>query len=503
MQRTKIVCTIGPGSTDIEILKNMLLEGMSVARLNFSHGSLQEHKVRVDMIRCASVQTGVPVAIMLDMKGPEVRTGLIEGGSVRVDNGDTVVLTTEQVLGTPSGIPVSYSDFGNNLTEGSMIYIDDGLVALRVSKIVQRDDYSDIHCIVENGGLIENRKSINVPGVFLNLPTLSEKDISDIKFGVEENFDFIAVSFARSADDITQVRNVVESFGGNISLIAKIENRQGLDNIESILFASDGLMVARGDLGVEIPVEEVPIAQKMLIQEANKFGKPVITATQMLDSMIRNPRPTRAESGDVANAIFDGSDAVMLSGETAMGLYPVEAVRMMSKICKRAESYPAWQKLNYRNIFSSDSMNSMSFNTGRFVPGGYENSCAIVERPVPDAVSKAACSLAEDIRAKALLVSTESGFTAAKVSRLRPTVPIIAGTPDEKVFRTLLLRWGVTPIMTVMHNSTDTMVSETVQKALDRGLIQTGDLVVLTAGVPVGTKSTNLIKAHVVGDRFS
>ncbi|NLI62552.1 MAG: pyruvate kinase [Methanosarcinaceae archaeon] len=500
-QRTKIVCTIGPGSSNPDTLEKMLQEGMSVARFNFSHGSHDEHRKRINLMRAASEKTGVPVAIMIDMKGPEVRTGVIEGGSICVNSGDMVILTTEQKTGTISGISVSYLGLGDDLRPGNMIYIDDGLVSMRVMEIAKRGSFSDIYCIVINGGLIENRKSINVPEASLELPALSESDIEDIKFAVEEDVDFIAVSFARTADDIVHVRNHVKKLGGNINLIAKIENRSGIDNVESILQASDGLMVARGDLGIEIPVEEVPIAQKKLIRESNKQGKPVITATQMLDSMIRNPRPTRAESGDVANAIFDGTDAVMLSGETAMGLYPVESVRMMSKICKEAESFPIWQELNYQNI------QSRGFLLNRFEKTkSMDNnvfSCSINERPIPDAVSKAACSLAEDISAKALLVSTESGFTASKVSKLRPAVPIIAGTPDEKVFRTLLLRWGVTPIITVMHSSTDMMIAGTVDKALEEGLVKKGDLVVLTAGVPVGIRSTNLIKAHVVGEKFS
>ncbi|MCR4442299.1 MAG: pyruvate kinase [Peptococcaceae bacterium] len=471
MRKTKIICTIGPASEELGILKEMLKKGMNVARLNFSHGSHEEHQKRLVSIRQASLETGIPVAVMLDTKGPEIRIGLLEGGSVRLEEGKQLVLTTEDVLGTPERIGVSYAGLPRDVKEGDRILLDDGLISLRV----QRVKGAEISCVVENGGEISDRKRINIPQVNVNLPGLSAKDYADIIFGVQEGVDFIAASYIRSAADVLAIRKILEELQSDIQIISKIENRQGVNNIDEIIQVSDGIMVARGDLGVEFPAEEVPVVQKMLIQKCNLAGKPVITATQMLDSMTRNPRPTRAEASDVANAIYDGSDAIMLSGETASGKYPVLAVETMSRIACRAE----------------ESLSLSERNKDRVGPAAGSTT---------EAISFATCSIAINLGASAVITATKSGSTARFVSKYRPKTPIVAVTPDECVCRRLLLVWGVYPLLGTDHKSTDGMISSAIDTALEANLIKDGDLVVITAGVPSGIPgTTNLIKVHTAG----
>ena len=499
--QTKIVCTIGPGSSDIGILKEMLEAGMNTARLNFSHGTHAEHKARLDLIRRASAESGIPVAILLDMKGPEVRTGIIENDGFEIRTGETLILTSEDRIGTPDGVSYSYKNLAREIRPGMRIFIDDGIIELRVREIVlssgafseNASSFDRIICDVVTGGPVETKKGINVPDADLSIPGLSATDLADIDFGIREQVDFIAVSFVRCAQDIVNVRNILKAAGSPIHLIAKIENRQGIQNAKEIISVSDGLMVARGDLGVEIPVEEVPARQKDLIRLCNRYGKPVITATQMLDSMTRNPRPTRAEAGDVANAVFDGTDAVMLSGETAKGKYPVESVRMMAKIAKRAEQYDPWREanVNYIRCPHAENLNYIKEHIG-----DREKEKIIL----PYAIAKSACTLAENICAKAILVSTGSGFTAAKVASFRPDVPIIAGTPDDGSFRRMLLIRGVVPITTGSTSSTDEMLGSIIARSRDAGYVSDGDRVVLVAGIPAGKKTTNLIKVHVIGE---
>ncbi|AZR74623.1 pyruvate kinase [Anoxybacter fermentans] len=470
MRRTKIVCTIGPASESKEVLKELIKAGMNVARLNFSHGSHEEHGRRIKRIREAAKELGVNVAIMLDTKGPEIRSGILKEDKVELVKGQKLILTTEEIEGDANRVSVSYKNLPNDLYEGARILVDDGLIELKVEKIYE----NEIHTVVINGGILGSRKSINLPGVKINLPALTQKDIDDLKFGIEQGVDFIAASFVRKAADVLEIRRILEEAGADIHIISKIENAEGVENIDEIIKVSDGIMVARGDLGVEIPAEQVPIVQKMIIRKCNKAGKPVITATQMLDSMIRNPRPTRAEASDVANAIFDGTDATMLSGETAAGSYPVEAVKMMARIAERTES-----SLSFEEILAN-------FDTP--------------EATTTDAISYATCNIALDLGAAAIITSTRSGYTARAVSKYRPKSPIIAATPNESVLRKLLLAFGVYPILVPETSTTDEMIEVSVNGALEQGLINEGDLVVITAGTPVGVPgTTNLLKVHVAG----
>ncbi|MBZ4653863.1 MAG: pyruvate kinase [Peptococcaceae bacterium] len=472
MRKTKIICTIGPASEQVPVLKELLKSGMNVARLNFSHGSHDEHRQRIMNIRQASKELGIPVAIMLDTKGPEIRTGLLEQGKIELKAGEEIILTTEEIMGTAKRISISYPGLPGDVSEGVQILLDDGLIALRVKKV----EGTEIHCVIENGGELGNRKGVNVPGVQINLPAMTQKDIDDITFGVQENVDFIAASFIRSASDVLAIRKLLEDLGADIDIISKIENHQGVMNLDEIIQVSDGIMVARGDLGVEIPAEEVPLVQKTMIEKCNIAGKPVITATQMLDSMIRNPRPTRAEASDVANAIFDGSDAIMLSGETAAGKYPLLAVQTMSRIALRAE-----ESLNWRELIKKRALT--------------------VARTTTEAISHATCATALSLGAAAIITATKSGSTAHMVSKYRPQAPIIAVTPQEKVYRKLLLVWGVYPLLSPESDTTDEMIDTAVNTALQAGYIRNGDLVVITAGVPVGIPgSTNLLKVHTVGE---
>ena len=472
MRKTKIVCTIGPASESLDKLKQLITAGMNVARLNFSHGDYEEHGKRIDNIRQASKELNKTVAILLDTKGPEIRTGTLAVEPIELVQDEFITLTTEEILGDKDRISVTYKDLPSDVKVGSTILIDDGLIGLTVVNV----EGTEIKCKIVNGGTIKSKKGVNVPGVSISLPGITEKDASDIRFGIEKGLDFIAASFVRKASDVMEIRKLLEEHNASdIQIISKIENQEGVDNLDEILEVSDGLMVARGDLGVEIPAEEVPLVQKQMIEKCNIAGKPVITATQMLDSMQRNPRPTRAEASDVANAIFDGTDAIMLSGETAAGKYPVESVLTMSRIAERAES-----ALEYREILTRQSLKQ--------------------QVTVTDAISQAVANSALDLDAKAIISSTQTGYTARMVSKYRPKAPIIAVTADEKVMRRLSLTWGAIPVKGDLATTTDEMFNTAAQGGLDSGIVNKGDLVVITAGVPVGTAgSTNLIKIIQVG----
>lgn len=474
MKKTKIVCTIGPASEKKEVLKELILSGMNVARLNFSHGSHEEHQARIDVIKEVRQELGIPVAILLDTKGPEIRTGKFGPESVDLVEGQTFTLTVDDVLGDQDRCSVSYKGLPGDVKVGDRILIDDGLVELEVT---QPPTSTHIVCRVNNPGTVKNNKGVNVPGVKINLPAITEKDIQDILFGIRNDLDFVAASFIRKADDVLAIRKILEdNGGGGIHIISKIENQEGVDNLDAIIRVSDGLMVARGDLGVEIPTEMVPHAQKTMISKCNNVGKVVITATQMLDSMIRNPRPTRAETTDVANAIFDGTDAIMLSGETAAGKYPVESVRTMATIAQTTESY-----LDYKK------------NINR---GSDRNRCDVTY-----AVGHATCSTALELEASAIITATATGFTARKVSEFRPKCPIIAATTSESARRKLCLVWGVYSLMIREGESTDEIFDMALAAARKAGFVKEGELVIFTAGVPVGVAgATNLMKVHLVGE---
>ncbi|MFF3101493.1 pyruvate kinase [Viridibacillus arvi] len=478
MRKTKIVCTIGPASESQEILVQLIEAGMNVARLNFSHGSHEEHAARIESIREAAKKTGQVVAILLDTKGPEIRTHSMEDGAVELVTGQTIDISMTEVLGNKEIFSITYEKLIDDVEEGSTILLDDGLIELRVTG--KDTEAGLIHTVVENAGVLKNKKGVNVPGVSVQLPGITEKDAQDILFGIEQGVDFIAASFVRRSSDVLEIRELLENNnGGHIQIIPKIENQEGVDNIDEIIQVSDGLMVARGDLGVEIPAEEVPIVQKNLIQKCNTVGKPVITATQMLDSMQRNPRPTRAEASDVANAILDGTDAIMLSGETAAGLYPVESVKTMYKIANRIED-----SLDHRAIVSKRSR---------------EKGASMTE-----AISQAVAYTSLNLQVSAILAPTESGHTARMIAKYRPGVPIISVTSSEQTCRKLALVWGVFPIVGPKVSSTDEILELTVQESLNKGYVHHGDLVVITAGVPVGEAgTTNLMKVHVIGDMLT
>jgi len=473
MRKTKIVCTIGPASESLENTKKLIQAGMNVARLNFSHGDYEEHGNRIRNIRQACKELGKTVAILLDTKGPEIRLGKLKEEPIELVQGETITLTTEEILGDKERIPVTYKNLPQDVSVGSTILIDDGLIGLTVLDI----QGTEIKCKILNSGQIKSKKGVNVPGVAISMPGITEKDANDIRFGIEQGVDFIAASFVRRASDVLEIRELLERHNArHIQIISKIENQQGVDNLDEILEVSDGLMVARGDLGVEIPAEEVPLVQKMMIEKCNKAGKPVITATQMLDSMQRNPRPTRAEASDVANAILDGTDAIMLSGETAAGKYPFESVATMARIAERTEA-----ALRHREIF--------------------QKQAKAQQTTVTEAISQAVANSALDLDAKAIVTSTESGYTARMVSKYRPKAPIIAVTPQEQVLRRLQLVWGVVPVQGKIAETTDSMFEIAVEGALRSGIVRVGDTIVITAGVPVGRSgTTNLIKIHHVGE---
>ncbi|RLL48520.1 pyruvate kinase [Oceanobacillus piezotolerans] len=475
MRNTKIVCTIGPASESIETLEKLIDAGMNVARLNFSHGDYEEHGARIINIRQAAKNKGKTVAILLDTKGPEIRTGNFVNGQDEISEGSTVYLSMKEVEGTAERFSVTYDGLINDVQEGSKILLDDGLIELVVVSVDKTAD--EIKTVALNGGTIKNKKGVNVPNVSVNLPGITEKDRNDIKFGIEQDVDFIAASFVRRSSDVLEIREVLEANNGtHIKIIPKIENQEGVDNIDSILQVSDGLMVARGDLGVEIPAEDVPLVQKQLIKKCNNAGKPVITATQMLDSMQRNPRPTRAEASDVANAILDGTDAIMLSGETAAGNYPVESVQTMNNIALKVES-----ALNHKVILDERSKN--------------------VEMTITEAITQSVSHTAMNLDIDMIIAPTESGHTARMISKYRPKASILAVTFSEQVNRQLSLVWGVHAVMGRKAKSTDEMLDVAVDAGLNSNLCHRGSRVIITAGVPVGESgTTNLLKVHIIGD---
>lgn len=471
MRKTKIVCTIGPASEKPDVLKKLILAGMNVARLNFSHGSHEEHAQRIQAIRACSHELGRHVAIMLDTKGPEIRTGLLQEPSVTLTNGQRFTLTTEEIEGTKDIVNITYKELPRDVYPGAVILLDDGLIELAVEEVLT----SEIQCRVVNGGILKSRKGVNVPGIEVNLPSITEKDMADIAFGVRENVDFIAASFVRKAEDVFEIRRILEECGSNIAIIAKIENQEGVNHASEILEVSDGIMVARGDLGVEIPAEEVPLVQKQLIEQCNRLGKPVITATQMLDSMQGNPRPTRAEASDVANAILDGTDAIMLSGETAAGKYPVESVETMDRIARKVES-------------------SFSYLEKR-----HEADNPSAKTTITEAMGKAVTATASALQAAAILTPTESGYTAKVVSKYKPVCSVVAVTPHQEILNQLQLVRGVYPVLFESPDHTDEMMERAIHVAIEAQLIKKEDLIVITAGVPVREAgTTNLMKVHVV-----
>ena len=473
MKKTKIVCTIGPASDSEEILRALFKAGLNVCRLNFSHGTHEEHQIRIDRIKKIRQELNLPIAIMLDTKGPEIRLKNFGCNSVQLSKGQQFTLTVRDVVGDEKICSVTYKNLAQEVQPNNRILIDDGLIELKVERI---DNGTDIICTVMSDGPVSNHKGINIPGAKINLPFLSEQDISDLKFGAQNEVDFVAASFTRGPADILSIRKVLEEANGNnIHIIAKIENQEGVDSIDKIIEVSDGIMVARGDLGIEIPPEEIPLVQKMIIRKTLKASKPAITATQMLESMTHNPRPTRAEVTDVANAIFDGTSAIMLSGETAAGKYPVETVKMMHRIAVTTEN-----SLNYDKIMGAVAR---------------EHSLTIT-----NAIAHATCSMALEMNAQVIVTATSSGETPRALSKYKPKAPIVAVTPYEATARRLSLNWGVYPIVTSYFKSTDEMFEQCINVAKENGFVQEGELAVLTAGVPIGlVGSTNLLKVETVG----
>ena len=475
MRKTKIICTLGPSTDQDGVLEKLVKEGMNVARFNFSHGLHDEQKGRIDSLKEIRTRLGKPVAALLDTKGPEIRIREFENGKITLKAGQEFTLTAEEIVGNENIVSVTYKELYKDVKPGNSILIDDGLIGLEVKKIKGQD----IICKVVNGGVLGNKKGVNLPGVEVNMPFISPKDHDDILFGIKEGYDFIAASFTRTAADVKEIRDILEKNGGQeIKIIAKIENQQGVDNIDSIIEAADGIMIARGDMGVEIPLEDVPVIQKDIIAKVYTAGKQVITATQMLDSMIKNPRPTRAETTDVANAIYQGTSAIMLSGETAAGKYPVEALKTMVKIAVRTEA-----DIDFNQQFS---VRTKEHATN-----------------VTTAISHATCMTAIDLNAKAIIAVTRSGNTARMVSKYRPGCPIIACTPNERIWRQLNLVWGVTPLLTKEEYSMEILLLHATEAAEESGYVKEGDVdvVVLTVGVPLGRSgNTNLLKATVVGE---
>ena len=465
---------MGPTTEKPGIIENMIEAGMNVARFNFSHGNHAEHSVRIAMVRAAARRVNKPVAILLDTKGPEMRLGDFIQGKATIEQGQKFIITSRDVEGTKEICSVNHKFLPQEVVAGNQILLADGLISLNVD-FVEGDD---IHTTVLNTGVVSNRKRVAVPGVSVNLPPLSEQDIKDVLFAAEDGMDFIAASFIQRAADVLAIRKLLEDVNCDIHIISKIENAEGVKNIDEIIKVSDGIMVARGDLGVEIPTEEVPLVQKMIIEKCNKLGKPVITATQMLESMISNPRPTRAEAGDVANAILDGTDAVMLSGETANGNYPVEAVEIMAKISIRTE-----EALKYSEMLHGKG--------------------TIGQRTTTEAISHATVQVAHELNAASIITDTQTGYAARMVSKYRPRAHIVAVTPNERVVRKMLIMWGVQPVLRAVSNNSDEMVENAITSAISSGIVKEGDLVVLTAGVhthAAGTGTTNMIRVHVVGN---
>lgn len=477
MRKTKIVCTIGPASESEEMLEKLMNAGMNVARLNFSHGSHEEHKARIDTIRKVAKRLNKTIGLLLDTKGPEIRTHNMKDGLIVLEKGKEVIVSMNEVEGTPEKFSVTYENLINDVNIGSYILLDDGLVELQVKEI--NKDKGEVKCDILNTGELKNKKGVNLPGVKVNLPGITDKDADDIRFGIKENVDFIAASFVRRPSDVLDIRQILEEEKAEITIFPKIENQEGIDNIEEILEVSDGLMVARGDMGVEIPPESVPMVQKDLIRKCNKLGKPVITATQMLDSMQRNPRATRAEASDVANAIYDGTDAVMLSGETAAGQYPEEAVKTMRNIAVSAEAAQDYKKL-------------------------LSDRTKLVETSLVNAIGVSVAHTALNLNVKAIVAATESGSTARTISKYRPHSDIIAVTPSEKTARQCAIVWGVNPVVKEGRKTTDALLNNAVATAVETGRVSNGDLIIITAGVPTGEKgTTNMMKIHLVGDEIA
>ena len=472
MRKTKIICTLGPSTDKEGVLRELIANGMNVARFNFSHGSHEEHLGRFEKLKALREELGKPVAALLDTKGPEIRLKDFKNGVETLVAGQTFTLTTRDVEGTSEICSITYKDLPMDVEPNGTIMLDDGLIKLQVQTV----NDTDIVCTVLNNGKIKNKKGVNVPGVHLSMPYMSQRDKDDIIFGIQQGFDFIAASFVRTAQDVYEIRNLLNQYDSNIRIIAKIENREGVNNIDSILAAADAVMVARGDLGVEIDFTELPGIQKTIIDRSFSFGKPIVTATQMLDSMIVNPRPTRAEISDVANAIYDGTSAIMLSGETAAGAYPVEALKTMSAIAERTEQEGHYLRGRL-----------MEPNTGKI--------------SVSDATAHAACLTAKDVNAAAIVTVSESGTTARLLSKYRPQQPIIACVMREQVQRQLSLSWGITPLMMALAHSTDELIEMSTALAKENGYLHNGELAVVTAGVPVGVSgTTNMIKIHMVGN---
>ena len=472
MRKTKIICTLGPSTDKEGVLRDLIANGMNVARFNFSHGSHEEHLGRLEKLKALREELGKPVAALLDTKGPEIRLKDFKNGVENLVAGQTFTLTTRDVEGTNEICSITYKDLPMDVEPNGTIMLDDGLIKLQIQTV----NDTDIVCTVLNSGKIKNKKGVNVPGVHLSMPYMSQRDKDDIIFGIQQGYDFIAASFVRTAQDVYDIRNLLNQYDSNIRIIAKIENREGVNNIDSILAAADAVMVARGDLGVEIDFTELPGIQKTIIDRSFSFGKPIVTATQMLDSMIVNPRPTRAEISDVANAIYDGTSAIMLSGETAAGAYPVEALKTMSAIAERTEQ----EGFHLRG-------RTMDSNPGKI--------------SVSDATAHAACLTARDVNAAAIVTVSESGTTARLLSKYRPQQPIIACVMREQVQRQLALSWGITPLMMSLAHSTDELIEMSTALAKENGYLHNGELAVVTAGVPVGVSgTTNMIKIHMVGN---
>ena len=465
MKKTKVVCTMGPNTNDRELMRKLIQNGMDVARFNFSHGDHEEQKGRMDMLKELREEEHATTAILLDTKGPEIRTGVLKDGKkIKLETGKTFTLTTEDIVGDENKVSITYKGLAEDVSEGKIILIDDGLIGL---KVIGKTD-KEIHCEIINGGELGEKKGVNVPGVPVRLPAITEKDKEDIKFGAEQGIDFIAASFVRNAECILEIKAYLKSLGAPyIPIIAKIENEEGISNIDEIIRAADGIMVARGDLGVEIPAEELPYLQKMMIQKCNDQFKTVITATQMLDSMMRNPRPTRAEVGDVANAVYDGTDAVMLSGETAQGKYPVEALKMMVHIVESTE-----QHLDYKEMLEKAGAHRM--------------------RNASSALAYATVTTARNLKAACIITPTVSGATARVVSKFKPKTEIIGISPNEDTLRRMQIYWGVRPYCSINANSTDEICSSALDLVRAKQIAETGDTVVLTAGIPSPNISGNV-----------
>ena len=470
-RKTKIVCTLGPAVDDENILRQMILEGMNIARFNMSHGSPEEHGERLAMLKRLRADLNMPVAALLDTKGPEIRLGDFEQKQVVLKQGQLFTLTTSEILGNKESAYITYSGLPYDVTPGNRILIDDGLVEMEVESVVGEE----IRCLVKNTGVISARKGVNVPGAALSLPFINEKDYNDLRFAVEQGFDFVAASFTRTYEDMRELKHILKELGGEkIKVIAKIENSQGVENLDEILSIADGVMVARGDMGVEIPLEEVPVIQKEIIKKVYGVGKQVITATQMLDSMMQYPRPTRAEANDVANAVYDGTSAIMLSGETASGKYPLECVRTMVRIAGRTE-----QDIAYRKRFLQNKLPTLG--------------------SITNAISKATVNAAMELDAKAIVTVTESGRTAYMISRYRPFCPVIACTSKEQTYRQLSLSWGIIPLLIEEKEALDELFEEAIKAVEKASYASEGDVIVLTAGVPIGTSgTTNLLKVHCI-----